>query len=110
MTIDGVGEGDVCAGVEALEQLTGLVIEVALHGETPLRAAVGAERFLTFLRSRSEAGVELSLTPIRQMGDPSRRPQSPVGAASGVVVVAVLPVGVSLDRADLGGLDTDLPG
>ena len=110
VAIDGVGEGDVCAGVEALEQLTGLVVEVALHGEASLRVAVGAERFLAFLRSRSEAGVELTLTPIRQVGDPSRCPQAPVGAASGVVVVAVLPAGVSLDRADLGGLDADLPG
>ena len=51
VAIDGVGEGDVCAGVEALEQLTGLVVEVALHGEASLRVAVGAERFLAFLRS-----------------------------------------------------------
>ena len=61
-----VGEGDVRAGVEAVGQLVGVVVEVALHG-----VASVAKGLLTLLRFTPEPHVELELGPVREVGDAS---------------------------------------
>src|SRR5699024_11037127 len=47
---------------------------------------------------------------VGEVGDAAGGGETAVGGAAGGVVVAALPVGVTFDGGDLGGLDADLPG
>ncbi len=53
--VHGIGECDVRSGVEAMDKLVGVMVEIALHGE----AAV-VERIFVILRGATETNVELS--------------------------------------------------
>ena len=100
-----IGERDVGPGIEARDQLSALVLQIALH-----RVASAVTGVLPGLRVVAESVVEFMLTAVGQMCEASRDLQAGVGAAARAVVVAATPVRVGLDGRDLVGLRADLVG
>src|SRR5699024_11780648 len=110
VTVEGVREQDVRAGVEAGDQLAGLVVQVRLHGEPPGHRQVLAPRVLAGLGAVGEPLVQLELAPVAQVRDPAGDTESGHGSAPGAVVSALLPVRVRGDGHDLRRLHADLVG
>ena len=100
-----IGERDVGPGIEARDQLSALVLQIALH-----RVASAVTGVLPGLRIVAESVIQFMLAAVGQMSEASRDLQADIGAAACAVVVAAAPVRVGLDGRDLIGLRADLVG
>ena len=103
VVVEDLREHHVAAGIEPLDQLVGLVFEVALDGVTAT-----LEWILLSLGRIREALVQLEFVAVVHVRNAPRNSQSRGRPAARAVIVAALPVGIGLDGGDLGGLGADL--
>ena len=71
MVGQGLGQGHITAGIEALDQLEALVFEIALH-----RVAAAGQRILVVLGVIAEPGVQFRLAPVGQVSESTGQLQS----------------------------------
>ena len=109
MAVEGLGKRDVGTGIEVIRQLRALVIQVGIHSEALVVAAVGPQRLFAGLGLNTKALIDFMLAAIRQVRDAPRCRQALARALGGGIIVAAVPEGIAFNRGNLRRLDTNLP-